>query len=53
MEIPDYRRNALQYYDMFRELAKTCWTEFIDDYAQGMFLVHEGIESDRLIFYKR
>jgi hypothetical protein len=55
MEIPNYRRKALQYFNAFRELAKTCWTEFIDGCAQGMFLVYEGveIEPDRLIFYMR
>jgi hypothetical protein len=29
MEVPDYRRAALQYYDAFRGLAKTCWTAFL------------------------
>jgi len=29
MEIPDYRRIALQYYDTFRGFANECWTEFI------------------------
>ena len=30
MEVPDYRRAALQYYDAFHELAKACWTSFLD-----------------------
>ncbi|KAF8810672.1 hypothetical protein BYT27DRAFT_7221898 [Phlegmacium glaucopus] len=30
MEIPDYRRIALQYYDAFRGVAKDCWTTFLD-----------------------
>ena len=29
MEVPDYRRIALQYYDAFRGFAKECWTAFI------------------------
>jgi hypothetical protein len=32
MEVPDYRRTALQYYDAFRGLAKSCWTSFLDGY---------------------
>jgi hypothetical protein len=39
MEIPDYRRNALQYYDTFRDLAKVCWAEFIDGYGTVCFLL--------------
>ena len=30
MEFPDYRRTALQYYNAFRDLARTSWTKFID-----------------------
>jgi hypothetical protein len=30
MEKPDYRRNALQYYDAFHGLARACWTAFLD-----------------------
>lgn len=30
MEVPDYRRVALQYYDAFRAMAKDCWTAFLD-----------------------
>lgn len=30
MEVPEYRRSALQYYVAFRGLAKTCWTAFLD-----------------------
>ncbi|KAI0300408.1 hypothetical protein BC826DRAFT_1090390 [Russula brevipes] len=30
MEVPDYRRTALQYYDGFRGVAKDCWTAFLD-----------------------
>lgn len=29
MEIPEYRRVALQYFDAFRGFAKECWSEFI------------------------
>jgi hypothetical protein len=29
MEIPDYRRIALQYYDAFHELARNCWNAFL------------------------
>jgi len=30
MEVPDYRRIALQYYDAFRGMAKDCWTTYLD-----------------------
>ncbi|KAI0255664.1 hypothetical protein BJV78DRAFT_1177683 [Lactifluus subvellereus] len=30
MELPDYRCISLQYYNAFRDLAKTSWTKFID-----------------------
>ncbi|KAI0250796.1 hypothetical protein BJV78DRAFT_1217017 [Lactifluus subvellereus] len=30
MEFPEYRRISLQYYNAFRDLAKTSWTKFID-----------------------
>jgi len=30
MEVPDYRRIALQYYDAFRGVAKDCWTKYLD-----------------------
>ncbi|TDL20879.1 hypothetical protein BD410DRAFT_317814 [Rickenella mellea] len=30
MEVPDYRRAALQYYTTFREQAKVCWSTFIE-----------------------
>jgi hypothetical protein len=30
MEVPDYRRIALQYYDAFRGVAKDCWATFLD-----------------------
>jgi hypothetical protein len=30
MEIPDYRKIALQYYDAYRKLAKSFWSSFID-----------------------
>jgi hypothetical protein len=30
MEVPDYRRIALQYYDAFRGVAKDCWTTYLD-----------------------
>jgi hypothetical protein len=30
MEVPDYRRTALQYYDAFRGLAKSCWTASLE-----------------------
>ena len=30
MEVPDYRRTALQYYDAFRGVVKDCWTAFLD-----------------------
>jgi hypothetical protein len=30
MEVPDYRRAALQYYDAFHVLARACWTPFLD-----------------------
>ena len=30
MEVPDYRRIALQYYDAFRGLVKDCWAPFLD-----------------------
>ena len=29
-EVPDYRRIALQYYDAFRDVAKDCWTTYLD-----------------------
>jgi hypothetical protein len=29
MEVPEYRRTALQYYDAFRGVAKDCWTMFL------------------------
>jgi len=29
MEVPDYRKVALQYYDAFRGLAKDCWSAFL------------------------
>ena len=32
MEVPDYRRIALQYYDAFRGVAKDCWTKYLDGY---------------------
>ena len=30
MEVPVYRRVALQYYDAFRGVAKDCWATFLD-----------------------
>ena len=30
MEVPDYRRVALQYYDAFRGVAKDCWATILD-----------------------
>ena len=30
MEVPDYRRIALQYYDTFRGVAEDCWTKYLD-----------------------
>ncbi|KAF8491859.1 hypothetical protein F5888DRAFT_1860626 [Russula emetica] len=32
MEVPDYRRIALQYYDAFRGVAKDSWTTYLDGY---------------------
>jgi hypothetical protein len=29
MNVPDYRRTALQYFDAFHGLAKACWTSFL------------------------
>jgi hypothetical protein len=29
MDVPDYRQIALQYYDAFRGLARSCWTQFL------------------------
>ena len=29
VEVPDYRRIALQYYDAFRGVAKDCWATFL------------------------
>jgi hypothetical protein len=34
MKEPDYRRTAVQYYDAFRRLAKSCWTAFLADCVQ-------------------
>jgi hypothetical protein len=33
MEVPDYRRTALQYYDAFRVLAQDLWSAFLDGCA--------------------
>ena len=33
MEVPEYRRIALQYYDAFRGVAKDCWTKYLDGYV--------------------
>ena len=30
IEVPDYRRIALQYCDAFRGVAKDCWTVYLD-----------------------
>ena len=49
IEIPDYRHNALQYYDAFRDLAKACWAESIGRYK----VCHEGIEPEHLIPHLR
>ncbi|KAH9975094.1 hypothetical protein BGW80DRAFT_1300213 [Lactifluus volemus] len=34
MEVLDYRRTALQYFDAFRDLARVNWTKFIDGYVK-------------------
>jgi hypothetical protein len=46
MQVPDYRRTALQYYDGFGGVTKDRWTTFLDGCDQGMFLSYEGTESD-------
>jgi hypothetical protein len=47
MKAPDYRRTALQYYNAFRGLAKSCWTAFLADCVQVSMLVNcWGLRSD-------
>ena len=38
MEIPDYRRIALQCHEAFRGVAKDCCTTFLDGCDEGMSL---------------